>query len=72
MKSDGVKRRFTLEPEQEEETCFMTAPQRRALANKLRRWARELEVSAKMMEMDEAPKPKPRIKYLSHRKLILN
>jgi hypothetical protein len=66
------KRRFTLEPELEEETCLMNASQRRALANKLRRWARELEVSARMMDMDNSPKPKPRLKWESRQKIMLN
>ena len=40
----------TLEPELEEEAALMTAEERLALAEKLRRWARQLEVSAFIMK----------------------
>jgi len=40
----------TLEPELEEEAALMTAEERLALAEKLRRWARQLEVSAYIMK----------------------
>jgi hypothetical protein len=38
-----------LEPELEQETALFTVHQRRALAQKFRRWARQLDVSAFIM-----------------------
>jgi hypothetical protein len=40
----------TLEPELEEDAALLTSEERRALAEKLRRWARQLEVSAFIMQ----------------------
>ncbi len=57
----------TLEPELEEEAALMTAAERLALAEKLRRWARQLEVSAFIMKeisRRRARPPTPSLKAL--------
>ena len=48
-----------LEPGLEEEVLLMTPAQRRAMARKFRRWARQLEVSANILDKLNGPKPPP-------------
>ena len=62
----------TLEPELEAEACLWTPAQRRAAAKKMRRWARQLDVSAVILERLLAPRPKPALKGVPRRKLALN
>jgi hypothetical protein len=50
----------TLEPELEEEAALMTPEERLALAEKLRRWARQLEVSAYIMKAISRRRARPR------------
>ena len=80
-KSGSMKKQRTycpvvLEPELEEETALMTASQRRALAEKFRRWARQLDVSAFIMMRDQrlacGPKPAPGLKAVAAQILIRN
>ena len=54
------KTRVILEPTLESKAFCLTACQRRELARKFERWARQLRVSAKMLDLDESPKPPPR------------
>jgi len=65
-----------LEPELEQETALFTAAQRRALARKFRRWARQLDISAYIMTRNQAqaaaPKPSPSLKAVSGRVLSRN
>lgn len=65
-------KRVTLEPVLEEEFGALRAAARRALARKLRRWARQLDVSAAILERDEAPPPKRRSPALPAHKCKLN
>jgi hypothetical protein len=62
----------TLEPELEEAAALMTAHERRMMAKRLRRWARQLEVSAFILDRVYAPKPPPALKVLPARRLVLN
>ncbi len=75
--SRGVKttRKYspvTLEPDLEEEASLMTAVQRREFARKLERWARQLRVSAVILDRISAPKPPPSLAYVPRRRLLLN
>jgi hypothetical protein len=65
-------KRIVLEPELEEIANSLNAAQRRALASKLERWAKELRVSAFILERDAAPRPRPALKRLAPRRLLLN
>jgi len=62
----------TLEPELEEEASLMTAAQRREFALKLERWARQLRVSAFILDRTSAPRPRPSLTYVPRRRLLLN
>ena len=42
------------------------------MASKFYRWAKQLYKTADIMEMDEAPKPKPALRPLCKRRLTLN
>jgi hypothetical protein len=66
------KRRFTLEPELEEETALLTAAQRMRLARKFERWARQLRVSAFILRQDAHPGPRPSLRAVPRRRLVLN
>jgi hypothetical protein len=66
------RKRVTLEPELEEEVALLCPAARKGLARKLRRWARQLEVSAAILEGDAVPKPKLKTPNLPQHKLILN
>lgn len=60
--------RVMLEPQLEEEASLLTPEKRRELAKQFRRWARQLEVSAYIMENDRRRaregKPKPSLRDL--------
>jgi len=64
--------RVILEPSLECKVGRWSAWQRRELARKFERWARQLRVSARMLDLDEAPKPPPRLKALPTRRQRLN
>jgi hypothetical protein len=66
------KIRVVLEPALQEQAELLTAPQRRALAKIYRRWARQLEVSAKIMETDTKSPTRDPLKPLARRRLKLN
>jgi hypothetical protein len=61
-----------LEPELEQDACLWTAAQRRAAARKMRRWARQLEVSAFILERHAKPRSKSSLRALKPEKLALN
>jgi hypothetical protein len=66
------KIRVVLEPTLESKVHCWTACQRRELARTFERWARQLRVSAKILDLDDAPKPLPRLKALPPRRQRLN
>ena len=72
MGSKGVRSRVVCEPDLEEQVALYTPSQRLALASKLRRWARQLEVSAVILRESARVKPKPSLRRLPARKLALN
>ncbi len=61
-----------LEPVLERLAALWTPARRRAEARKLTRWARQLIVSAVVMERRMAPPPPTRLKAIPPRKLRLN
>jgi hypothetical protein len=62
-----------LEFELEEIACLWSAERRLRNAQKLRRWARQLEVSARiMMERAKPTPPKVSLPRLPRRKAVLN
>jgi hypothetical protein len=62
----------TLEPELEEEAGLLTPAQRLDLARKFERWSRQLRVSAFILKRAYEPKPRPSLKALTRRRLVLN
>ncbi len=62
----------TLEPELEEEASLWTPGQRRAFASKLERWARQLRVSAFILERQSGGPRTPSLKGVSARQQRLN
>jgi len=66
------KPRVFLEPTLESKVFCWNACQRRELARKFERWGRQLRVSAKILDLDETPKPPPRLKALPLRRQRLN
>ena len=72
MKDNEKKNRVRLEPELEEIAGDLNAWQRRGMARKLRRWARQLEISALILLADAAPKPPPALRPIAPRRLVLN
>lgn len=64
--------RVRLEPELEEIAALLTAPQRRIMAAKLSRWARELMVSAAIIDADATGYRRPSLRPLTRRRLALN
>jgi len=66
------KTRVILEPMLESKVSCWSSCQRRELARKFERWARQLRVSAKMLDLDEGPKPAPHLKALTPRHQRLN
>lgn len=61
-----------LEPELEQEACLWTARQRREAAAKMRRWARQLEVSAFILERRGKWTKKPCLRVLTPDRLARN
>ena len=66
------KIRVALEPSLQEQAELLTAPQRRSLAKIYRRWARQLDVSAKIMDADDKTPKRDPLKPLVRRRLKLN
>lgn len=64
--------RVRLEPSLEIQVITLSPVQRRALARVYERWARQLRVSAKILERDQLPRPKPQLRPLVPRRLRLN
>lgn len=68
-----IRQRVTLEPELQAEIGSMPPSPRRALARKFKRWAHQLEISAKILETNSATIPPPKqIRWLHQRKARLN
>jgi hypothetical protein len=63
---------ITLEPALEELAADWPAWKRRAFAQKLRRWVRQLEVSAQILEAREQPSAARPLRRLPARKLVRN
>lgn len=59
----GITIRVRLEPALEEHAALLNPSQRRALARVYQRWARQLRVSAKILEADQQ-RPKPKVPFL--------
>ena len=72
MLGENMKKRVTLEPALEEIAQGLNASQRRALAKKFDRWARELKVSAFILDRDAAPRPRPVLRRVSRERQLLN
>lgn len=66
------KKRVRLEPELEQIAGDLGASQRKDMANKLRRWVKQLEFSSLILELDSAPKPPPVFRPLPRSRLRLN
>ncbi len=67
-----IRLRVRLEPALEQEAALWSASKRREMARKMERWARQLRVSAEILERDQAPPPTARLKALSPRRLRQN
>jgi hypothetical protein len=63
--------RVTLEPELEKRAALWPPAKRRKAASVYARWAKQLRLSAAIMERDEA-KPRPSFKALAARHQALN
>jgi len=61
-----------LEPALEQVAALWSPARRRMEARKLTRWARQLIVSAVVMERRMVPRPPARLKAVHPRKLVLN
>ncbi len=61
-----------LEPALERRAALWSPAKRRFVARKFQRWARQLIISAAVMDRRAAPAPPPRLKALPRRKLTLN
>ena len=68
----GGKMRIKMEPDLEMHAGNFTAAQRRELARKLERWAKQLRISAFIIDRDSAPRPRPALKRLSRTQLRRN
>lgn len=65
--------RVTLEPELEAMAASWGPIHRLEMADKMERWIRQLRVSARITLRDRSRKiPKPSLKVVPHRKLVLN
>lgn len=74
MKTEKKFCRVTLEPELEEIAALWPAAKRFEVADKLKRWAKQLKISALIMASDgRGPGPKPvSVPVLSRRRAVLN
>lgn len=64
--------RVQLEPELQEMAALWPAAKRFEVARKLKRWARQLNVSAKIMIRDAEVRPPRGVRALPRRKAALN
>jgi hypothetical protein len=64
--------RVKLEPDLEKHASTLKPHERRVLARKFYRWAKQLWISAQIIERDAEPIPKPTLKPLPKAKLIRN
>jgi hypothetical protein len=75
MKTEKKFCRVTLEPELQEIAALWPAAKRFEVAHKLKRWAKQLKISAAIMASDgraaQAPRPSS-VPALARRKAILN
>ena len=71
MKTKNNLSRVQLEPELELEAALWTPERRRVVADKLERWARQLRISAAIMERDRLVSP-PRLRAARLRYVVLN
>jgi hypothetical protein len=67
-----ARMKITLEPELERTAGSLDASQCRRLASVYKRWARELEMKAAILETHSVPAPQPRLRRLPLQKLLLN
>lgn len=65
-------RRVTLEPELEALAVEWDGPMRAILAKKFKRWARQLDLSARIMAKDEGHKPPKRLGFLNLKVAVKN
>jgi hypothetical protein len=73
MKTEKRFCRVKLEPELEEIAALWPAAKRFEVAQKLKRWARQLKISAQIMASDGRGSPRPAsVPALSRRKALLN
>lgn len=70
MKKEN-RARVTLEPELEQEAALWSPERRRAAANKMERWVRQLRISAAIMERDRQVSP-PKLRVVRLRVAVLN
>lgn len=68
----NIRIRVRLEPVLEEKVATFSPSKRRALAIVYERWAHQLRLSARILEIDAKPSQRRRLKGLPHRKLLLN
>ena len=72
MKSPPIRPLVQLELDLQEQAGDLNAAECRALASKLARWAHQLRVKAAVLEAHEAPQPRPALRALCRRRLLLN
>ncbi len=72
MKKGNGYCRVKLEPELEERAALWNPAKRRAVARKMQRWARQLIISAFVLERDAQSSPQQRLKVLPLQKARLN
>lgn len=72
MKNEQKSCRVTLEPTLQEQAALWSPAKRIEMARKLERWARQLIISAAILQADSGPPAPPRLKRLHPQKLRLN
>jgi hypothetical protein len=72
MNNEQKSCRVTLEPSLQAQAALWSPAKRIEMARKLERWARQLIISAAILQADSAPPTPPRLKRLPIRKLRLN
>lgn len=72
IKNEDAYCPVTLEPELEEQAALWPAAKRFAMAQKYRRWARQLKVSATIMSRASGPGTPPSMPRVAPRKAALN
>jgi len=64
--------KVTMEPELEQIAGDLTASELKAMARKMRRWIRQLEIKAFILDRDAGPRRRVSLPRVSQRHLILN